>query len=784
MSTKNSSGLFFVWIVLATLFLSITYAVITHPQSVSANESDSPMGGELLLPPTRTPTKTPTPINTPTPTPTNTHTPSPTPSNVTIQGHIYYRAWNQEDAIWVINPLARVRIQVLDDSGTYLGETWAYDALTTSDPGYYTITVPNNESGGVDPYLKVIVEDFGNNPPDSRVQVVDENGNVYTDNTGSVGTDLQSGQTYPFDYTFTQQPPYSHSEFLVQAMYIFDLTANAAYNYVQDQVAWGETSTVRIKWPLGCLDDNANDSCYYDGIIYMHLNWGDFPDVFVHEYGHFVQVQYLSPNTVTFACLGFQWPPIQHMIWDETDPDCAWIEGWSDFFQMAVQDDDDWNGDSLEDVETDLLGVTGTPESWEGIIAASLLDFLDTVDETWDEFDDGFNGPSSNGIWHFSFNDPPGFGGPPDTISVFWNDRWLPDRPDDACFGSVILQHHLLNYEPSIYYLLDLQVDPLGAGTISTDPNFNCPQNSYQANTVVHLAVTPAPGYAFSQWNVSPGGGIYATPEIDVTMNQAWDVLAEFVTTTPTPTPTPTSNNTPTPTPTKTPRTTNTPTPTKTKTPTPTITPTPTSTSFIIPPLNIWDSMGAPLNHPTDAAFIDLGNGTLRAVDNAGLTSGGWYLPGVSYNQSDRVYVHGYYFCESPTCGPLGPEIPQGTAGVNIFARLGTATGGGSSIGYTMDIEPHGGGNCDFTNNAGLITFFCLVTPNDGWGEVHDYVWLTVDNTDSEVENVYINIFSVDWGWTPQATATPFPTFTPTPTEEVCDPSCLQGATATPTPTP
>ncbi|GAB4582080.1 MAG: hypothetical protein Fur0022_48330 [Anaerolineales bacterium] len=191
--------------------------------------------------------------------------------------------------------------------------------------------------------------------------------------------------------------------------------------------------------------------------------------------------------------------------------------------------------------------------------------------------------------------------------------------------------------------------------------------------------------------------------------------------------------------------------------------------------------MGTPLPHPTDAPFTISGN-LLVAVDDAGLTSGAWHMPGVSYTQLDRVYLTGYYFCESPTCGDLGPDTPEGVGGVNLFVTLGSATGP-SSLGYTMDVEPvTQGGNCTFTNQAGLINFFCLVTPNSGWGQVHDYVWLTVDNSDSQVENVYLQAFAVDWGWTPAATATPAPTFTPTPTEELCDPACLQGTTPPPVP--
>ncbi|NUM45032.1 MAG: hypothetical protein HUU38_10015 [Anaerolineales bacterium] len=100
----------------------------------------------------------------------------------------------------------------------------------------------------------------------------------------------------------------------------------------------------------------------------------------------------------------------------------------------------------------------------------------------------------------------------------------------------------------------------------------------------------------------------------------------------------------------------------------------------------------------------------------------------------------------------------------------------------TDPFSPVGASNCDYTNNAGLIAFSCLVTPQDNWGQVFDYVWLTVENSDSQVDTVYVDYFSVDWNWTPGATATPWPSTTPIPTAtSPCHP-CLQGATPTPTP--
>lgn len=94
MITKTSFRLLYLCIPIAVLFFATMNAENAYPQGVFANESLSSLGAGLLLPPTRTPTPPPTP----------TPTPSPTPSTVTIEGHIYYEAYNEELATPVTNP--------------------------------------------------------------------------------------------------------------------------------------------------------------------------------------------------------------------------------------------------------------------------------------------------------------------------------------------------------------------------------------------------------------------------------------------------------------------------------------------------------------------------------------------------------------------------------------------------------------------------------------------------------------------------------------------------------
>ncbi|MCI0527674.1 MAG: hypothetical protein L0Y56_09550, partial [Nitrospira sp.] len=162
------------WLIflLSILSVGIGLAISTNPLPVNEQKVFSPLSSEFSISPAGT---------------------------VALTGNLYYTAQTRDGGGVnpITNPLPRVRIEVWDDTGTQaLATTWAYDN-STGNPGFYFVNVPNNEPGGIDPYLKVFVEDFESNPAGNRVQVVDENGDLYQAVTPSVGTNLQDGQTYP-----------------------------------------------------------------------------------------------------------------------------------------------------------------------------------------------------------------------------------------------------------------------------------------------------------------------------------------------------------------------------------------------------------------------------------------------------------------------------------------------------------------------------------------------------------------------------------------------------------
>jgi hypothetical protein len=472
------------------------------------------------------------------PTESSDSLPAESGGEVTIAGILSYEATEDDGTgatYTVTRPVGRVLVELYDQEST--GDRWLATVNASSSPvGFYTFTVPNEDpdGSGIDPYLRVFADDQGA-LGGRRAQVVDEANHAYVYLSPVIdGGDLTDGP-HPYDHTIPE------SDLASQAFYIFDRTANAAYEFLQRETDWEYPGSVQLNWPDGCVFDGWG-SCF-NGQIFLDDPDGRHPDVIIHEYGHFVLSQY--GLDVIGACFALM-PPFRHYMWEELNPSCAWSEGWADYFEMAVQGDADYIGSDLENVDKDyMLGkVNGdAAASYEGVVAASLWDIFDTADEAFDQLADGFDGASGNGIWHLSTTDGLPDNHEPRTINQFWA-HWLSDRPSNACYGSVILQHHKLQYEPFVFTLAT-STDPAGAGSVSVSPAANCPANTYADGTNVTLTAVPASGYVFDHWSGNAAG---TSNPLSLAMDSDKAVAAHFVVPTPTPTSTPVPNPTHTPT--------------------------------------------------------------------------------------------------------------------------------------------------------------------------------------------------------------------------------------------
>jgi hypothetical protein len=437
---------------------------------------------------------------------------------IQIRGRVRYYATEDDgggDKPVDDQPLGRVVLKLWDREAGFdrlLAET---QADPTGDFQFDPVSNDDGDGTGIDPSIEVYATD-NTAPGRGRVRVLDADDQVYR-----YVDRLDDDQADGLHFRQTTIPESSG-----QAFYIFDKTANLAYDYVQREVAWGNNDLLEINWPRKCLTILPGESCFV-GEIYLLESAGKQPDVIIHEYAHFVLSRYADVAPIVLACapVGFN-----HKLFEKTVPTCAWSEGWADFFEMAVQGDPDYVGSDHEEV--DLGNVeAGQAESYEFIVAAVLWDIFDgsappSVHEAFDQFFDGFNGPASNGIWHFSTADLPGKSHPPRTIRSFWQRAWVEGRPDDACYGSLILQHHLLPYGPFAYSLIT-RVEPPGSGSISISPGPNCPDSKYSDQTLVTLTAQPNPGYTFSRWL-----GVNSNPRENpaaITMNRDRTVTARFV---------------------------------------------------------------------------------------------------------------------------------------------------------------------------------------------------------------------------------------------------------------
>lgn len=141
-------------------------------------------------------------------------------------------------------------------------------------------------------------------------------------------------------------------------------------------------------------EDGSNDGTYYDWLDdSIHLlgvnddrdEYDD--DVFAHEYGHFIAVNYSRDDS----------PGGRHSLSDTAlDIRLAWSEGWATFFAAALKNspsvvDTSASGASMFEIETPSLSSVATYTTNELAISSVLWDVFDTsTDESFDTLAMGF----------------------------------------------------------------------------------------------------------------------------------------------------------------------------------------------------------------------------------------------------------------------------------------------------------------------------------------------------------------------------------------------------------
>lgn len=149
----------------------------------------------------------------------------------------------------------------------------------------------------------------------------------------------------------------------------------------------------------------CQDACFWpfppvNGIFIPHFRRSS-SDVVMHELGH----QYLynaNGLDIDLSCLA------PHQMFEKKGQVCAWVEGWSDFFALAVNGDPcyDWGigpcGGGSENLETPTWPVfpdqRPTGDDVEGRVAGALYDLFDRADDGYDRANFGIFSKSRGNV--------------------------------------------------------------------------------------------------------------------------------------------------------------------------------------------------------------------------------------------------------------------------------------------------------------------------------------------------------------------------------------------------
>ena len=376
-----------------------------------------------------------------------------TSQSVTIQGTILIEALEQDSDTFYPVTIEASNIQFsiyhIDSYGPILLSNGATDLN-----GNYSIIVPMIDPMGLNLYFELRTT-----TPRALI-VSDEWQNPYTHITSILASQVTQ-ENLTLNYTIPEE------DNTAQPFYVAYMIEKG-YSFLADLNLWPNPMQVEVKHNWNCLTVFIGDSCYPGlGLIYLAPSHNRYPDIILHEYGHFVHAQQIGDLPIITACasIGFS-----HQLFAPSSVTCAWVEGWAHFFQMAVQNDHDYIGNDLENVNEKLLTITEAPELYEFIVAAMLWDIFDNnpdyhagyITQTFDAINDGFNGAQNNGIWHITTQ----VSTPPSTLFQFF-DIWYTSRGVDPISRCDVAQLFTYYQIPRTFSL-----------TFVTEPYFNVPTSS------------------------------------------------------------------------------------------------------------------------------------------------------------------------------------------------------------------------------------------------------------------------------------------------------------------
>ncbi|UYZ39565.1 MAG: PKD domain-containing protein [Candidatus Methanospirare jalkutatii] len=205
------------------------------------------------------------------------------------------------------------------------------------------------------------------------------------------------------------------------------------YQWLNERVDWTREQ-IEVRWPYGGWPQHVYIYNTLTGAIIEE--WIEVPNGWewdrhtpLHEYAHGIMLAAYGYNH-------FNMPPAGnyngHWIYMESDPGFAFIEGWAEFMECAIDNDKDYSFNTSETIESNDWADYESFGNWdgsivEGAVASILWDIFDPSDPN-DNCEDGFfddgislgDGISNefNKLWEIILKDNP------KDIDDFWN-HWF-----------------------------------------------------------------------------------------------------------------------------------------------------------------------------------------------------------------------------------------------------------------------------------------------------------------------------------------------------------------------
>lgn len=371
------------------------------------------------------------------------------PGQVTAQGTFFYTERNGNAA-----PVRFAKVYLYDQDP---GGTDDLLATTTTDAnGLFQFPASTNwDDDDLDPDpnnrrldLYIIWETDANDSPSAHRRVTNASGWGYQWSSER-RTNVSDGNADFFNYGV--------GGINQEAMWIFQ-DLRRAWEYVRNNTnPQTDPGSVTARWETGRNDlTPCGGSCFYAGpgvpYIFIAHNNRLSSDTVIHEAGH----HYMYNTTGWW--LWWDIPCYGHNLFGQEDTNCAWSEGWADFFPLVangdpcydfgagpctgIADQDHYNLETHNRNDNQAQFPFG--DSVEGRVAGALYDLWDTANEPiYDNATFGFD-PIADTVFQAPHED---------TFRKFW-DSWKTSGQN---------KHHAVRaiYQNAIDYDAAPRFDPL-----------------------------------------------------------------------------------------------------------------------------------------------------------------------------------------------------------------------------------------------------------------------------------------------------------------------------------